>query len=582
MRAHLKLKLVCAFTLSLLSLNAYSQHVTISGANSFGDVEIGKWYDQTLTIKNGKAADVRLDSYWFNDTDSFTFISGSCKFNNFSLKKNKSCQMKIRFKPTWHGNHTDRLTVGYFIGSGWQWEESNYAVYGQSSERIITPPPPALSGKIEIRGEKNFGQLIVGESVQHTLLIDNQTYSSIRLDGQWFNQTDSYSVVGGNCQFNGGVLASDTSCSVTIVYRPLWDGNHQDIFSFGYYVGTSWEWNEMKVAVTASAINEATPSDPSTPPTPTPTPDPWLRVSGNKIINSKGERVILKGVNIADPQHLDTKPWERPGVTARGIASKATDEFHAQVIRLPILPGDPNYPNEGFFSKTNGYDVYFNNHIKPLVDELTAKKVYVIIDLHYISDYSHLYPRVAEFWNFMAPKFKDNPYVMYEVFNEPINPNNWNTWKDTIAQPAVNLIRQHAPNNIILVGGPYWSSNILGAATNPVVGNEIVYVAHIYSNQTPKMWDDRYLAVINKHPVFITEWGFEPGGTEGGDINFGKNFEAWMAKHSLSWTVWTFDNRWGPRMFMTDWTLFEESLGMGTFVQGLLNAHQQIQIPYAP
>lgn len=577
-------KLVCLFFLTTLLSMSFAQEVSLSGATSFGDVEIGQSIEQTFTVKNNKRVDVRLDSFWFNETDSFSHVGGTCRFNNFILRKGKSCQMKIRFTPTWNGVHSDRLTVGYFLGKGWTWQEANLSVIGQSSVTVVTPPPPpALSGQIEFQGETQFGELMLGEFVQHTFIIDNQTYETIRFDGQWFNQTDSYKVVGGSCQFAQGILASEQSCSVTVEFRPLWDGNHQDEFSFGYYEGSGWEWKEMKFSLSATAIKAPAPTDPTDPVEPPPAPaDPWLRVSGNKILNSKGERVILKGVNIADPQHLDTKPWERPGVNARGIASMATDEFHAQVIRLPILPGDPNYPNEGFFSQTNGYEVYFTNHIKPLVDELTAKKVYVIIDLHYISDYSNLFPKVQEFWNFMAPKFKDNPYVMYEVFNEPINPNNWTTWKDTIAQPAVNLIRQHAPNNIILVGGPYWSSNILGAATNPVVGNEIVYVAHIYSNQTPQMWDDRYLPVINKHPVFITEWGFEPGGTEGGDIEFGRAFEQWMATHSLSWTVWTFDNRWGPRMFMTDWTLFEESLGMGTFVQSLLSEHQTIQIPYAP
>lgn len=306
----------------------------------------------------------------------------------------------------------------------------------------------------------------------------------------------------------------------------------------------------------------------------------WLRVSGNKIVNSRGERVILKGVNIADPQHLDTKTWERPGINARKIASLATNEFHAQVIRLPILPGSEQYPDEGFFSETHGREAYFNKHLRPLVEQLTAKKVYVIIDLHYVSDYDNLAAKVFDFWRFMAPKFKDNPYVMYEIFNEPIYPNNWKVWKDTIAQPAVNLIREYAPHNIILVGGPYWSSNILGAVEDPIDGNEIVYVAHIYNNQTPEMWNQRYLPVLKKHPLFITEWGFEPNGTEGGDIEFGVTLEQWMREHSLSWTVWTFDNTWGPRMFMNNWTLFDETEGMGTFIQRLLIKHQRLKIPF--
>ncbi len=175
----------------------------------------------------------------------------------------------------------------------------------------------------------------------------------------------------------------------------------------------------------------------------------------------------------------------------------------------------------------------------------------------------------------MAPKYKNNPYVLYEVFNEPILPDNWSTWKTTIAQPAVNLIRSLAPDNLVLVGGPYWSSHMAGAATDPVIGTNLVYVGHIYSNQGATAWAKNYEPTIAKYPMFITEWGFETGGTEGGDINYGIAFEAWMKKYNLSWTCWSFDTQWGPRMFNSDWTLKDAPAGMGYFVRDLLlNEHQ--------
>ncbi len=570
--------------LPFVGFSAMAQNVEFKTVADFQAVEIGQVKDLTVTVTNKKLNNVRLDSYWFNDSDSYQVIGGTCKYNGWTLRKGKSCQMKLRFKPTWEGEHRDRLTLGYFLGSGWTWEETNLNVTGSTA---VVP-----KGDLTLTGATDFGQLQLGEDVVHVLKLDNQTGESVRLDDHWFNNTDGFIVDGGSCAFQGGQLAHGANCTIDVTFKPQWEGSYTEVFTVGYYPGQTWDYKSLSLGLKASAVKAPVPPpttepDPTEPPTTEPTPDPseddmWLSVSGNKIINSRGEQVILKGVNIADPQHLDTKPWERPGVTARSIASLATDEYFAKVIRLPILPGDPNYPNEGFFSQTTGYDKYYTNHIKPLVDEITSKGVYVIIDLHYISDYSNLYPKVKEFWTFMAPKFKDNPYVIYEVMNEPINPNNWDTWKNTIAQPAVDLIRQYAPKNLVLVGGPYWSSNILGAATNPVVGTNIAYVAHIYSNQTEKMWNDRYMPVIQKFPVFVTEWGFEVGGTEGGDINFGRSFESWMTANKLSWTAWTFDNKWGPRMFYTDWTQIEEDQGMGTFVQNLLLDYQPVQIPFAP
>ncbi len=567
--------------LPFLCFSAMAANLSFKTSADFGTIEVGQVKDLTVTVTNKKMTNVRLDSHWFNETDSYQVVGGTCKYGGWTLRKGRSCQMKIRFKPTWEGSHQDSLTLGYFLGSGWTWEEINLGITGSAA---VTP-----KGELTLTGHTDFGQLQIGEEVMHIFKLDNQTGEQVRLDEYWFNNTQDFHVDGGTCAYSGYVLASGASCDINITFRPTWEGSYNEVFTLGYYPGQTWDYKSMNLSLSAAAIKAPTtqptptPTDPNEPTDPVEPPqdDLWLSVSGNKILNSRGEQVILKGVNIADPQHLDTKPWERPGVTARSIASMATDEYFAKVIRLPILPGNPNYPNEGFFSATNGYDKYFNDHIKPLVDEVTSKGVYVIIDLHYISDYSNLYPRVAEFWTYMAPKFKDNPYVIYEIFNEPINPNNWNTWKDTIAQPIVNLIRQHAPKNLVLVGGPYWSSNILGAATNPVQGTNLAYVAHVYSNQTSKMWDERYLPVLQKFPVFITEWGFEEGGTEGGDITFGRSFESWMNQHKLSWTAWTFDNKWGPRMFYTDWNIIDEDVGMGTFVQGLLLDYQSVQIPFA-
>jgi endoglucanase len=576
-------RIVLWLFLSLLIFSkAHAQEISFNKQLDFGTVYVGQKAQDTINIRNSSRNDVRLDSFWFNDTDSYHVVGGTCQFRGQVLRRNQSCSVIIEFRPQWEGVHSDRLTVGYFLGTGWTWREASVTTQGKTTDDIGFVEP------------LSFGELNVGETKTMTATLRNGSRDRIRIDSLWFNQTDSFSVSGGTCRA-GTDLRAGRTCTVQIRFAPEWEGNHQDYFTLGFFPGSSSIWREVNLNLSASAKTlapEPTPTpdpvpapvpDPAPTPEPEPEPDPipvpapdaWLRVQGNKIVNVYGETVILKGVSIADPQHLDTKPWERPGVTGRSIASKATEEFHAQVIRLPILPGDPAYPNEGFFSPTNGREKYFDRHIKPLVDELTSKGFYVIIDLHYVSNYQDLYPRVHEFWEFMAPKFADNPYVLYEIFNEPILPNDWNTWKNTIAQPIVNLIRQHAPNNLLLVGGPYWSSNILGAATNPVVGNNIVYVAHIYSNQTPKMWNDRYLPVIQKFPVFITEWGFEDGGEEGGTIDFGIRFEQWMRQHNLSWTAWIFDNRWGPRMFNADWTLIDESRGMGTFVRDLLLEHHE-------
>ena len=298
--------------------------------------------------------------------------------------------------------------------------------------------------------------------------------------------------------------------------------------------------------------------------------DGKLHVEGRYIKNESGDVVVLRGVNIADPEHLNVKTWERPNVSAMSVTKDAVENFHAKVIRLPIHPGSASYPNEGFFG-VNGGVKYINDHVKPLVDYLTGLKIYTIIDLHYVEDWSGKMPKVAAFWNIVAPIFKDNPYVIYEVYNEPIYPDDWDLWKSEIAQPAVNLIRGYAPENLIIVGGPLWSAHMAGALANPIVGKNIVYTAHIYSNQWPNAISKNFGQAIEQLPFFVTEWGFETGGTEGGSRSvYGIPFAQWMADHQFSWTVWCFDTQWGPRMFDSTWQLLTGDGGEGTLVQDLL------------
>ncbi len=438
---------------------------------------------------------------------------------------------------------------------------------------LLSIPTIAQAGAVSISASTtNFGSIDVGTTKNITFTLKNTNKrTQMRLDSYWFNFTDGYKVVsGGTCAFNGWVLKGNASCTLNIQFAPTYAGTFAETFTIGYYPGTGWTWTESLKTITGTANAIVVNPPPVEPPPPAPVTTGWLTVSGNKIINDQGQTVILKGLNIADPEQLDLKYWERPGVTARSVAAVVTDSLFAEVVRIPVLPGNATYPNEGFFSATNGYDKYFNEHILPLVTEITSKGRYAIIDLHYVSDYGTLYPKVKEFWTYMAPKFANNPRVIYEIFNEPIYPDDWTTWKNTIAQPATDLIRSFAPNNLILVGGPYWSSHISGALTNPVVGSNVAYVAHVYSNQSATLWASRYGEMVKKYPLFVTEWGFEEGGTEGGNLTWGTQFESWLRTNGVSWTVWSYDTLWGPRMVNPDWTLKDGPSGMGTYVRDLL------------
>ncbi|HTX90661.1 MAG TPA: cellulase family glycosylhydrolase [Anaerolineales bacterium] len=305
---------------------------------------------------------------------------------------------------------------------------------------------------------------------------------------------------------------------------------------------------------------------------------PWLHTSGRFIQDPNGNTVILRGVSLVDVSVADSRTRN-----ARQLIDMATDSsngWYARVVRLPVYPdaidGQPGW--------NAGPDAYFNNHLNPAIQECVARQIYCIVDWHYISDYtsSAIDTSTRAFWSYVAPKYANTPNVIFELYNEPINPDNWSTWKAT-AQPWVNLIRAAAPNNLILVGGPRWSQDVAEAATNPFSGGNIAYVAHIYPQHGGQStWDSWFGNSSSTVPYFITEWGWQNGGaapTSGTLSSYGTPFSNYLDSKGVSWTAWVFDDYWQPVMFDTSWNLLGGENYMGQFIKDFLSRHQNDNLP---
>ena len=305
---------------------------------------------------------------------------------------------------------------------------------------------------------------------------------------------------------------------------------------------------------------------------------PWLTVSGRYIKDPSGNVVILRGVSLVDQGVADTRTRN-----ARQLIDMATDAssgWYARVVRLPVYP-DAIDTTPGWNA---GPDAYFNNHLNPSIQECVARQIYCIIDWHYISDYNSgaVDTATRNFWSYVAPKYANTPNVIFELFNEPIGPNDWNTWKTT-AQPWVNIIRAAAPNNLILIGGPNWSQNVASAASSPFSGSNLAYVAHVYPQHGGQsVWDSWFGNSSSTVPYFITEWGWQNGGaspTSGTTSGYGTSFSAYLDSKGVSWTAWVFDDYWQPVMWDTSWNLLGGDNYMGQFTKDFLARHQNDNLP---
>jgi len=318
---------------------------------------------------------------------------------------------------------------------------------------------------------------------------------------------------------------------------------------------------------------------------------PWLHVEGNKIKDPAGNTVILRGVDFQD------------------IKEQATDRTVGLngLIDVVINPEDSLSNSPGWYTRVIRFTVeppisnleeYYLQTLKPAVDYATSKGLYVIIDWHYIADVNNNIESTNAFWSYMAPRFNSYSNVLYEVYNEPINTGlTWGQFKPYM-QAWVDLIRTYAPHNLILAGSPVWDQRMGDAATNPLTGGNIVYVAHIYPSHWRATGSGSVKAQVERvaavHPVFLSEWGFSETVSAGsssllsGSIaSYGQPIIDWAENLGLSWSAWCADNDWEPAMFTRDWKLKVGPGEMGGFTKDKLyefkDDHQPADVPcFAP
>ncbi len=306
---------------------------------------------------------------------------------------------------------------------------------------------------------------------------------------------------------------------------------------------------------------------------------PWLTTSGRFIKDPQGNNVVLRGVSLVDIGEVNLGRT-RNASQLINMATNEADGWYARVVRLPVYPNAID-SSPGWIANP---DAYFNNHLDPAIQNCVVRQIYCIIDWHYITDYNNSTVDTATraFWNYVAPRYANTPNVIFELYNEPVNPDNWQTWKQW-AQPWVDIIRSHAPNNLILIGGPRWSQNLSSAASSPFVGSNLVYVAHIYPEHGGQSnWDSWFGNAANSVPFFVTEWGWIQGGatpTNGTQSGYGVPFSNYLESKGLSWTAWVFDQYWDPKMWDENWNLLGGENFMGQFTKDLLFAQRNNGLP---
>ncbi len=246
-----------------------------------------------------------------------------------------------------------------------------------------------------------------------------------------------------------------------------------------------------------------------------------IRVSGNRLVDSKGHTVQLRGVNVSGLETVAIQGWD-PANPWGGATGDATPNWDAiktwgvNTVRLPLNEASwlglrcvdeagigsvvsngvktVNAPGTTVSADPGGN---YQATVATSVAAATAAGFYVILDLHWtapgnacpmaqnpMADADHS----IEFWTSIATRFKGNSNVIFELFNEPylywLSPGetNWGVllnggtetqyvtggtpyqialnWPAAGMQQMVNAVRATNATNVILASGVTWAQDL--------------------------------------------------------------------------------------------------------------------------
>ena len=250
-----------------------------------------------------------------------------------------------------------------------------------------------------------------------------------------------------------------------------------------------------------------------------------LHVANGHLLASNGQVAVLHGMSTHGIQWFSQ-------FTSEG-AVKTLRNRGANLLRVAMYTAEG-----GYISNPGVQDKVFQ-----AVDRAIANDMYAIIDWHILSDSN---PRTNEqqavtFFQNATARYGNNPGVIYEICNEPNGNVTWSGDIKPYAEHLIQVIREKAPDSIVIVGTPTWSQGVDSAAADQLMAANIMYACHFYAGTHGQWLRDKVQAAENKGAaIFVSEWG-----TSAADGNGGVFLEAtnqwldFLSQEQISWANWS-------------------------------------------
>ncbi|HLI07679.1 MAG TPA: glycoside hydrolase family 5 protein [Ktedonobacteraceae bacterium] len=389
------------------------------------------------------------------------------------------------------------------------------------------------------------------------------------------------------------------------------------IAGLGFFVAQELQ---LPLPIKIPGISAGSTVTPGVPPTSTAsfTPTGVPHVVGTQLVDANGHPLTLRGAQIESPFNY-IKGWEQ-GKTPAQVMNAPTSfqvmaqQWHMNALRLPI--------SNWIYAK---YPTSYLNQLDEIVQEANSAGLYVILDLHddikagSPYDQNATLPKVEDlnFWKIIAAHFKNNPMVMFDLYNEPKEPN-WNVWRNGGVvidgahvvgfQQMVDAIRSVGAQQVIVLepgsaghsgennNNPEEGGWATFPANDAINDPNVMYSLHVYQDiiQSPQAQNQKWGPLLNHVALYYGEWAFLPNvqgstgvahcqslptnGTQASQVV--TNFLNYMASIHANWTAWEFAppymvqsySSYAPTVFPATFTCGDSKavVGMGSIIKQYL------------
>jgi endoglucanase len=305
---------------------------------------------------------------------------------------------------------------------------------------------------------------------------------------------------------------------------------------------------------------------------------PALRVANKVVVDNRGKRVPLRGVNAASLE------WSSDGEGhILATVKAAIADWHSTVVRIPL--SQDRWFGKAPEQKDDG--AAYRTLVKQVVEACRSGGAYAMLDLHW-SDAGEWGKHIGQhkmpdensvtFWKSCAAEYKNNPAVILDLYNEPHDVT-WEVWRNggpvtemdrrsgtetsykaVGLQALLDAVRETGAKNLVVAGGLDWSYDLSGVLTDGPLkdpkGNGVIYGCHAYpfKGETVEKWVARMEKATAQLPVIVSEFGSDPKG------GAGLTGEEWVKAvlkaiqdHDWDYTAWDLHPAAGPKL-VSDWS----------------------------